>query len=163
MNTKKLIAGAVAAAVLAIGGGTAIAAQQAPQMTKGGEAKQEEQEPSVKSSIQAPAEKGEQDEAAEARQLEGLAKIDQKTAERAALGATPGKVQKAQLGNEDGSVAWEVEVAANDGTDQKVRVDAGNGEVLAQEAEDSEQGEANEANEGPAEANRAPEAGETTR
>ncbi|MGB3683380.1 MAG: PepSY domain-containing protein, partial [Rubrobacteraceae bacterium] len=73
-------------------------------------------------------------------------------------------VKNAELGNENGYVVWEVEVAAQDGTLQEVKVDAGNGKVLAQETGDnegSEKGEANEANEGP-EANEASEAGATT-
>jgi uncharacterized membrane protein YkoI len=62
-------------------------------------------------------------------------------------------VKDAELGNENGFVVWEVEVQASDGTLQEVKVDAGNGQVLAQEAEEPEGSEANEA----------PEAGEATR
>lgn len=182
MNTKKLIAGATAATVLTLGGGAAIAAQQAPETTAG-ETKQEQQEPSYKGSVKAPADKAENEaaegkegseneaaekkqEAAESQKLQSLAKIDQGAAEKAALGAVPGTAKAAELGNENGSVVWEVEVAAKDGTLQEVKVDAGNGQVLAQEAEGdegSEKGEANEANEGPEanEANEAQEAGAT--
>jgi uncharacterized membrane protein YkoI len=162
MDTKKLMVGALAATALTVGGGAAIAAQQAPETT-GHETKQEEQEPSYKGSIQAPADNEEQNEAAEGRetpegeaaeekQLQSLAKIDQKAAEQAALQAVPGTVKDAELGNENGYVVWEVEVAGNDGTLYEVKVDAGNGQVLHQETEDdegSEQGEANEANEAP--------------
>jgi uncharacterized membrane protein YkoI len=133
MDAKKLIAGALAATALTVGGGAAIA-QQAPQTT-GDETRQEEQ-----------------NEAAEAQQLQSLAKIDQNAAEQAALQAVPGTVKEVELGNENGYVVWEVEVAGNDGTLYEVKVDAGNGQVLHQETEDdegSEQGEANEANEGP--------------
>jgi uncharacterized membrane protein YkoI len=82
-----------------------------------------------------------------------LAKIDQAAAEKAALDAVPGTVKDAELGNENGFVVWEVEVQASDGTLQEVKVDAGNGQILAQEAEDDEGSEANEE----------PEAGEATR
>jgi len=156
-----------------------MAAQQAPETTAG-ETRQEQQEPSYKGSVKAPADKAENEaaegkegseneaaekkqEAAESQTLQSLTKIDQAAAEKAALGAVPGTAKAAELGNENGFVVWEVEVASQDGTPQEVKVDAGNGKVLAQEAEDakgSEQGEANEANEG-SEANEAREAGTT--
>ncbi len=170
MSTKKLLVGALAATALTIGGGAAIAAQQAPETTAD-ETKQEQQEPSYKGSVKAPADKAENEaaagkegseneaadkkqEAAESQQLRSLAKIDRAAAEKAALGAVPGTVKNAELGNENGYVVWEVEVAAQDGTLQEVKVDAGNGKVLAQEAEGSERGEANEAQEAGATANR---------
>lgn len=175
MDTRKLIVGALAATALTVSGGAALAAQQTPQTTADGT---RQEEPSYKGSIQAPAEK-EQNEAAEgkegpeneaaeskqeareAQQLQSLAKIDRNAAEQAALQAVPGTVKDAELGNENGYVVWEVGVAGNDGTLYEVKVDAGNGQVLAQEAEDSERGEANEANEGP-EGSEANEPAETT-
>lgn len=171
MDRKKLAVGAAAAALLTLGGGAAIAAQNPAETTGTSGAKQEEQDPNIKGSVAAPAEKGaeneaaegkegqeneaaeDKQEAAEAKQLEGLAKIDQAAAEKAALDAVPGTVKDAELGNENGFVVWEVEVSANDGTLQEVKVDAGNGQILAQEAEDDEGSEANEA----------PEAGEPTK
>jgi uncharacterized membrane protein YkoI len=163
MDARKLIVGALAATALTVGGGAAIAAQQAPETT-GDETRQEEQEPSYKGSIQAPADKEGQTEAAEAQQLQSLARIDQTAAEQAALQEVPGTIKEAELGNENGYVVWEVEVAANDGTLYEVKVDAGNGQVLHHEPEDeegSEQGEANEASEG-AEGSEANEPAETT-
>lgn len=174
MEKKKLLVGALAATVLSLGGGAAMAAQQAPETTADG-TKQEEQDPSYKGSIGAPEEKGDKEvaegkegpenEAAETQQLSGLAKIDQKAAEDAALQAVPGTVKDAELGDENGYVVWDVEVQASDGTLQEVKVDAGNGQVLAQESENDEGSEANEAAEGPegSEANEAPEAGEATK
>jgi len=162
MNSKKLIAGAAAAAILTLGaGGTAIAAQQ-------GALPGQENEPAVSGSVAAPAEteandatEGPENEAAESKKLEGLAKIDQAAAEKAALNAVPGEVQKTELDNENGSVVYSVEIMAQDGTLQEVLVDAGDGKVLAQEAEEDE---GSEANEGPEdEANEGPEAGEATR
>jgi uncharacterized membrane protein YkoI len=149
VDKKKLAVGAAAAAVLTLGGGAAIAAQNPAETTGTEGAKQEEQDPNIKGSIAAPAE----NEAAESIQLEGLAKIDQAAAEKAALDAVPGTVKDAELGNENGFVVWEVEVQASDGTLQEVKVDAGNGQILAQEAENDEGSEANEG----------PEAGEATR
>lgn len=163
MNNKKLIASAAAAAILTVGaGGTAIAAQQGTTQATGGQQQSqqaEEQDPNIKGTITAPAEQGEQDEAAESKQLEGLAKIDQKAAEEAALAAVPGTVKNVQLENENGFVVYGVEVQASDGTITDVKVDAGDGTILAQEAAD------NEANEGPegSEANEGSEAGQATK
>ena len=157
MDKKKLAVGAAAVAVLTLGGGAAVAAQNPAETTGAEAAKQEEQDPHIKGSIAAPAEneavEGQDNEAAESRQLKGLAKIDQAAAEKAALDAVPGTVRDAELGNENGFVVWEVEVQASDGTLQEVKVDAGNGQILAQEAENDEGSEANEG----------PEAGEATR
>jgi uncharacterized membrane protein YkoI len=165
MNTKKLVAAAAAAAVLTLGaGGTAIAAQQ------GALPGQEDQEkdPAINGSVAAPPETEANDatetpesEAAEAEQLKSLAKIDQAAAEKAALDAVPGEVKETELDNENGFVVYSVEVMGQDGKLQEVVVDAGDGTVLAQEAEEDE---GSEANEGPEhEANEGPEAGEATR
>ncbi len=157
MDKKKLAVGAAAVAVLTLGGGAAIAAQNPAETTGTESAKHEEQDPNIKGSIAAPPEneavEGQENEAAESKQLEGLAKIDQAAAEKAALDAVPGTVKGTELGNENGFVVWEVEVQASDGTLQEVKVDAGNGQILAQEAEDDEGSEANEGS----------EAGEATR
>lgn len=93
-------------------------------------------EQGVKGSVAAPAENGQEgshDEAAEARQLQGLAKIDRGEAEKAALREVPGKAENAKLGEENGYVVYEVEVAGNDGQDHHVDVDAGDGKVLQKE------------------------------
>ena len=158
MDKKKLAVGAAAVAVLILGGGAAIAAQNPPETTGTEGAKQEEQDPNIEGSIAAPAEneavEDQENEAVESKQLEGLAKIDQAAAEKAALDAAVlGIVKDAELSNENGFVVWEIEVQASDGTLQEVKVDAGNGQILAQEAENDEGSEANEG----------PEAGEATR
>ena len=149
MDTKKLVAGAVAATVLTVGaGGAAIAAQQG---TLPG---QEENEPAINGSVVAPPETETDDatetpesEAAEAEQLKGLAKIDQAAAEKAALDAVPGQVVETELENENGFVVYGVEVQSDDGTITDVKVDAGDGTVLAQEAEEDETDEEPEGNE----------------
>lgn len=164
MTMKKIIAGAAAATVLTIGAGAAMAAQQPPQETTGTQAaQQQEQEPSVNGSVAAPAEteandatETSQSDAAEAKQLESLAKIDQAAAEKAALDAVPGEVQQTELDNENGSVVYSVEILGQDGKLQEVVVDAGDGKVLAQAAEEDEGQEGPEADEGP-------EAGEATK
>ncbi|MBA2534448.1 MAG: PepSY domain-containing protein [Rubrobacter sp.] len=165
MNTRKLVVGAATAAALIVGGAAAIAAGQAPQTTAD-ETKQED--PSYKGSIQAPsgdAERndaeenakgseneagGDGSEAAEDQQLQSLARIDRAQAQQAALKAVPGTIKDAELGNENGYVVWDVKVAADSGSLQEVKVDAGNGQVLAQDAgddEDSEHGGEGVANE----------------
>lgn len=143
MDKKKLAVGAAVAAVLTLGGGAAIAAQNPAETTGTGDAGQEEQDPNIKGTIAAPAEKDAENEGAEAKQLEGLAKIDRAAAEKAALDAVPGTAKDAELGNENGFVVWEVEVQGSDGTLREVKVDAGNGQVLAREAEDAESSETN--------------------
>lgn len=84
---------------------------------------------------------------AEQAKLEKVAKIDTKAAEAAATGKVPGKVIESELEEEDGNVVFDVEVEAAAGKITEVTVDAGNGKVLAQEAEDAD--EADEANEAP--------------
>jgi uncharacterized membrane protein YkoI len=99
----------------------------------------------LKGSVAAPKENGSDDEAAQAQELQKLAKIDQSTAEKSALQAVPGTVNSAKLDNEKGFVVYEVEVAGNDGQTHQVKVDAGNGEVLQQDAgEENESGEGGE-------------------
>ena len=156
MSTRKLVGGAVVAALLAVGGFTAMAAAQSP-TTQQGSSTQEEQ-PSYKGSIAAPEEQGsdanegneaqdneaadEQEqgnETTESRQLESLAKIDQATAELAALKAVPGTVKNTELENENGFVVYGVEIAGNDGKTHDVKVDAGNAEVLHQDVDGAEE------------------------
>jgi Peptidase propeptide and YPEB domain len=81
---------------------------------------------------------GQENEATESKQLEELSKIDQAAAEKVALAAVPGTVKAAELSNENGFVVSEVEVQGSDGTLKEVKMDAGNGQVLAQGAEDDE-------------------------
>jgi uncharacterized membrane protein YkoI len=73
---------------------------------------------------------GESDESAT---LAPLAKISVEQAKQAALGAVPGTVVSAQLEDENGNVVYGVEVTTASGT-VDVKVDAGNANVLSQEA-----------------------------
>lgn len=66
-----------------------------------------------------------------------LAKIDQAQAEAAAMAALPGKVLKAKLEKEDGYLIWQVDIQHAQGVSE-VAVDAGNGKVLALEAEEDD-------------------------
>lgn len=176
---RKLLVGIVAAALLAVGGFTAMAAGQSPTTQQGSSA--QEEQPSYKGSIAAPEEQGSQakegdevegkevgeekedanegkeaqdneaadeqdqgNEAAESRQLESLAKIDQATAEQAALKAVPGTVKNTELENENGFVVYGVEIAGNDGKTHDVKVDAGNAEVLHQEVDGADENSGSE-------------------
>jgi uncharacterized membrane protein YkoI len=153
MNRKKLTVGAVVVAMLALGGGTAYAAAHQQEATQQGTTAQEEQQPQYTGSIAAPEEKdqgneaadaneGEDqgNEAAESKQLQSLARIDQTTAEQAALEAVPGTVKDTELENENGFVVYGVEIAGNDGKTYDVKVDAGNAKVLQQEVEGTDEG-----------------------
>ena len=62
--------------------------------------------------------------------------------------AVPGTAAQPELENENGSVVYGVEVTKADGTVVDVKVDAGNGEVLAREA-DGPDGEGHEDGDGP--------------
>jgi uncharacterized membrane protein YkoI len=137
MNKKKLVIGAVAAALLSVGGLSAMAVAQSPANQKESSA---QEQPHFKGSIAAPQEKDQGNEAAESKQLQRLATIDQATAEQAALKAVPGTVKKTELENEDGFVVYGVEIAGNDGKTYDVKVDAGNAKVLQREVDGADEG-----------------------
>lgn len=135
---KKLLAGGLL--TLLIGAGAAgIASAQSGGPTTTADTKGEDESPAYTSSVTAPdngSDTGTDDEAAESASLEGLAKTTPEQAKTAALAAVPGTADKAELGNENGNVVYEVEVTGSDGKHTDVKVDAGNGAVLAQETDD---------------------------
>lgn len=109
----------------------------------------DDQEQRIQSSVQAPPEQQgtETPDDQETQALQSLAKISAAEAEKAATAAVPGSsVIATELGDEDGSVVYEVVVQVH-GAQTEVAVDAGNGAVLAQERGDGD-GEQNEAQEG---------------
>ncbi len=125
---RRVIAGGVAVAALGLGG-TGIAIAQS-----GGETKAP-----YASSVTAPdssAESGNNDAA-----LAALAKITPEQAKAAALAAVPGKAGAVELEDEDGNVVFGVEVTTADGRTIDVKVDAGDGKVLAQ-ADDANESDA---------------------
>lgn len=140
------------AGVALLGGGTAVALAQtgepAPPAASSGESGEsgenggkddggkDDDGPSVKGSITVPEQAGEQDEAAEQQALAGLATVTPDEAARAATAAEPGTAGPAELGDEDGSLVYEVVVTRADGSAVEVKIDAGNAAVLATEAED---------------------------
>ncbi|KHO61368.1 peptidase M4 [Thermoanaerobacter sp. YS13] len=71
-------------------------------------------------------------EAQDNAQLASLAKITPDQAKAAALKVVPGTVTKVNLDNENGYLVYSVEIKTNTGL-VDVKVDAGNGAVLAQE------------------------------
>ena len=85
----------------------------------------------------------EHDDAAEAAALQQLATISADEASQAALAAVPGTVNTVELDNENGSVVYSVEVRTDAGLID-VKVDAGNGSVLAQESDHGEQKDGSE-------------------
>lgn len=92
------------------------------------------------------------DEAAEEQALADLpgVTVTAEQAETAAVDAVGGgSVTDSELGDENGFAVWEVEVTAADGTMKEVKVDAGDGSVLATEDEEADEGTEDESAEGP--------------
>jgi len=127
-HRRRLLAGGIAVAALGLGGtGVAIA-------RSGGDAA-----PAYTSSVTV-ADTGSEGAANDAA-LAAAAKITPDQARAAALAAVPGTSGKVELENENGNVVFGVEVPTATGSRIDVKVDAGNGKVLAQESDDAgEQG-----------------------
>lgn len=158
-RSTRLIAGGAVAIGLTLGVAALAGAASSPGQTASASSAEQDQrqDPSLNGSIQAPENESIAD-ADEAKVLQGLATVSPADAEAAALAAVPGGSlnKPAALENENGSVVYQVVVTDAKGQSIEVKVDAGNGEVLAQEASDggdgdagSESGEGAEAAEGP--------------
>lgn len=104
---------------------------------EGSEQNEQNETPAYKGSIQLPAEQTgtEVPDAQEEAQLQALAKITPQQASQAAQAAVPGTVTSVKLEDEDGSLVYAVVIGQTE-----VKVDAGNGRVLHQEAADNENG-----------------------
>lgn len=106
----------------------------------------EQQDPTYTGSIAVPNEADvagapEQSDQAEAQALASLAKITADQANQAALAQFAGAtVTKTELDNENGWLVYSVHLTDSTGKAQDVKVDAGNGKVLAVEADGSEEG-----------------------
>lgn len=166
------VAGAVAAAVLAGGASMAAASGNTPSPSRGtttqqdtsegkdasdAKAGQEVDTPSYTGSVKAPTEatnakdsEGDEseassakDDAAEAAALAPLAKVTKTAAVAAATAAVPGTAGTVSLDNENGSVVWSVEVTRSNGSVVDVKIDAGNGKVLAQDSDQEGEGTTN--------------------
>lgn len=126
LGRRRLIIGGVAIVALGLGG-TGIAIARSGDDSK----------PSYTSSVQVAntAGEGKNGDAA----LAGLAKITPEQAKAAALTAVPGTAGQVELENEDGNVVFGVEVTTATGARMDVKVDAGNGKVLAQSPDDGDE------------------------
>lgn len=149
MNVRKTVLTAAAGlGVLAGSAGiaSALTTGSAPASTIESEA-DDVQDPMLDGSIQAPDVEG-QSEADEAAALEELATVTADEASAAASSANPDAVvDEVSLGNENGSVVWEVEMTDASGVELEVKVDAGNGAILVQESDDDESDDSDEADE----------------
>jgi uncharacterized membrane protein YkoI len=96
------------------------------------------QEPSYESSITAPQDEG-LSEADQAAALEALATITPAQARDAALAAVPGTAGSVELDNENGAVVYSVEITDSSGSIIDVKVDAGDGTILNQQASHSDE------------------------
>lgn len=153
LGTTKLVAAGVLTAVLVAGGASIAAAAGStpapvdasadPNQTDGeqvdGPDNPDGTTPSFTGSVRAPADTrpdGQQPaggEAGEVAALQALATVSAAQAEQAALAKVPGTVARTVLESENGFVVYGVAVTGANGTVTDVKVDAGNGTVLAQE------------------------------
>ncbi|MDH3307228.1 MAG: PepSY domain-containing protein [Acidimicrobiia bacterium] len=131
LTTIAMVLG-VAAGSAAIAGATS----QTPAPTAPAEDSVEIQEPSYTGSIQAPAEDETLTDAEEEAQLAGLATITPDDAAAAANAAVAGEVVEVELDDENGSVVYSVEIVDANGVQIDVKVDAGDGTILDQQADD---------------------------
>ncbi|NIA25459.1 MAG: hypothetical protein GWP04_07795 [Gammaproteobacteria bacterium] len=116
-------------------------ATEVPGKEDGTDQGKNERSPSYSSSLTAPQDSDSGDEAAEAKALAGTpGLIGEQAARDAALGAFDGTVQKVELDNENGAVVYSVEITNSSGAGADVKVDAGNGTVLHQEAGGADEG-----------------------
>lgn len=144
-RTMKVVLGGAAAIGVALGAG-GIASAVGSSTPSSAEA-DGAQEPAYTSSVTV-ADTEDGSEADESTALASSATITADEARAAALAAVPGTVDEVELENENGNVVYGVEVTDASGTSYDVKVDAGNGAVLAQQADD-EDGEGDEGDEGP--------------
>ncbi|GLU61074.1 PepSY domain-containing protein (plasmid) [Arthrobacter sp. TES] len=119
-----------------------------------------QQEPQLKGSITVPETTGEQSDAQESANLAAVATIDAKAAETAAAASLPGSAATAShLGDENGSLVYDVTVKDSTGAVHEVKIDAGNATVLANETADpQENGQKGTENTTDTESNETPDA-----
>jgi uncharacterized membrane protein YkoI len=148
---KRTVTAGILIGGLALGGaGVAMASTTSPvgsgaATSTAADAGTQDQEPSYVGSVSAPQDTGAEGretegkdnkapEAEESKSLQSLATTTPEQATAAALAAVPGTAGAVELDNENGYVVYSVEVTAADGNSVDVKVDAGNGNVLAQDA-----------------------------
>ena len=72
-------------------------------------------------------------------ELAKQAKVTEEAAIKIALEQVPGTVEKVELDIENGTIVYEIEIRAEDGTEQEVDIDATTGDVVKVEHEDNEE------------------------
>ena len=70
--------------------------------------------------------------------MAGQARLTSSEAATIATTALPGKVTETKLDDENGYLVWEVEIIDAKGHETELKIDAGNGRLLAAEREDDE-------------------------
>lgn len=139
MNKFRTTAMTAAAVVGVAAGGYGIAAattgetDPAPASTEADDV----QDPQLDGSIKVDEIDGES-EADETSRLADQATVSEAEAADAATKAHPGEINDSELGNENGSLVWEFDVTQADGSTLEMKVDAGNGSVLAADANEVE-------------------------
>jgi uncharacterized membrane protein YkoI len=144
MRYKIAVVAAAVFGILIVGALAARAATTPPATspTANADENKGDQSPSYTGSVKAPAENNASNgtEADDAKALQGLAKITPDQAKAAALaGHAGGTAGTPSLEDENGFVVYSVEVTAG-GKTYDVKVDAGNGKVLATEEGGAEDG-----------------------
>jgi uncharacterized membrane protein YkoI len=160
MKSRRWVAAAAAALAVAGGSGLALAQQggNAPGPTGPAAAVQKADQPEpgdlpdrvdrpepgdtadVAGAAEAPDGPGREDsgdaaEKAEAAKLLPQAKVTEQQAAQKALVTSPGTVVEAQLGQENGTIVWEFQVKAPDGSGHEVKVNATTGAVISTTAD----------------------------
>ena len=79
---------------------------------------------------------GEENDAQDQAELAKQAKITEEAATKTALEKVPGTVHAVELEDENGTIVYDVEINATDGSKQSVKVDAQTGKVVKVELED---------------------------
>ena len=139
---RAVITGAIVAG-LALGGTGIAVASANPAVSSGADSGTNDHDPSFTGTVPAPAgaagagnetagDETAREEAA-AKALQSFATTTSAEATAAALKVVPGTAGTALLESENGYVVYGIEVTKADGTVVDVKVDAGNGKVLAQE------------------------------
>ncbi len=152
-KTMKAVLAAAAAAAVGVAVGAGGIASAVGNSSPSSPEADNVHEPAYTSSVTIDDDEENDNEADESAALAGLAKITADQARDAALAAVPdGTAGEVELENENGNVVYGVEVTDASGAEYDVKVDAGNGTVLAQEADDDEEGEEADDDEGDEEA-----------
>lgn len=140
---RTIVAGSLIAAALATGGVTIASAQSnpsptAPATTSVGPNTGDQNDPNYTSSITVPrsaADAPGNNEPTPDPALATLAKLSPDQAKAVASAAVPGNAGTPELSDENGNLIYDVTVTSRDGkTTTDVKVDAGNGHILAREA-----------------------------